>query len=267
MSKKKGKKENKKKGKKSGKTNSKSKIKIKKRDYFIYGGLILAILIALFVSSSDLGIMNDNNNQSSDQEEVVATVNQEKITREDLDLHKTVLQQQGQNVGDERALQDLINQKLLYQEAKKEVNLSDKQVEANLEQRLASQGMSLDDFKQQISKQGEDYGEIKNRLRKQIILSQYYQVVRQESDINVSDDEAKTFYEQNEQMISQQAPNSSFEDLKPVIKQQLKQQKMQQVVQNLLNNLRSNASIQINEEKLNKNTQPTKVELPSGMAQ
>ena len=256
MTKKKG---NKKKSSGKG-TKQRMKKELKKR-YPVYIAILVLLFLLLYaVIGSGIGVSDDTSS------EVVAEVNQEKITRQELDTYKSTLEQQGQPTDDMTALQNLIDRKILYQEATKTANISKEEVENNLEQQLSSQQMTLDDFKQQLEKQGKDYDSVLDDYRKQMILSQYYQQISQSQEFNVSDEEARSFYDENEELISQQAPNSSYEDLKPVIKQQIKQQKVQQQLQAIVSNLRENATIDIKEEKLNQTQTNNQMNLPSGMA-
>lgn len=264
MAKKKGKKGNKKSsGKKSNsKKSTKQRIKkeLKKRYPVYISVLVLLFLLLYAVIGSGIGLPGETSS------EVVATVNQEKITREDLDSYKSTLEQQGQSSDDMSALQNLIDRELLYQEAKNQMNISDEDVENALEQQLDSQGQSLDDLKQQVEKQGRDYDSVLENYKKQMVLSQYYQSIMQGPGMNVTDQEVRDFYDENEEAISQQAPNSTYEDIKPAIKQQLQQQKAQQKLQTIVTNLRENANINIKEENLNQTQQNNQMEVPSELA-
>ncbi len=245
---------NKKENKETKKIISKPKIKNKSIKRYIDYGIVFVILIlaGFFAFNMD----NTNNNQEDNKEEtIVAKVNQEEITREDLDAYKVMLEQEGGASDDMTAIQGLINQKILYQEAKKEIEISPSETEQIMKQQLSNQGMTLEEFKSQVNKQGQDYDEVIGSFKQQIILSQYYQNMINDSGVNITDKEAKDFYEENKEIFLQQAPNSSYEDLEEIIKEKLKSQKTQGLLQEKIMKLRENAEIEIVEENLNQTQQ------------
>lgn len=239
----------KKENKETKKIISKPKIKNKSIKRYVVYGIVLVILILAGILAFSM-----DNNQGTDSE-IVAKVNQEEITREDLDSYKVMLEQQGQASDDMTAIQSLINQKILSQEAKKEIEISSSETEEIMKQQLSNQGMTLEDFKNQVKNKGQSYEEVMESFKQQIILSQYYQSIINESETNITDEEAKDFYEENKEIYLQQAPNSSYEDLEETIKEQLKNQKTQESLQNKIMKLRENADIEIIEENLNQTQQ------------
>jgi len=195
-----------------------SKNKKPKKTYLVYGIVLIVLGLAIFFGIS-MGPQEDNK-----EETIVAKVNQEEITREDLDAYKVMLEQEGGASDDMTAIQSLINQKILYQEAKKEIEMSSGETEQIIKQQLSNQGMTLEDFKNQVEAQGQNYEEVMKSFEKQLILSQYSQNIINESEVNITDKEAKG------------------------------------LLQEKIMDLRENADIEIIEENLNQ-TQPNQMDL------
>ena len=66
------------------------------------------------------------------------------------------------------------------------------------------------------------------------------------AEINVSEEEMKESYEQNKEAFSQSGQDASFEELKPQLEQMLKQQKQSQAINQYLEKLREDAEINKN---------------------
>ena len=106
---------------------------------------------------------------------VLATVNGEDITSEDVTETKQSLSQKGQQISEEQALEQTINQRLLSQKVKEEnVTVSTEEAESTIRAQLAQQNMTLENYKSQLEMQGISYKEelesLKNRMATQKYL-------------------------------------------------------------------------------------------------
>lgn len=177
----------------------------------------------------------------SSKEDIIATVNGEEITQNQVKQIQEDLLEQGQKITEKQAVNQIIDITLLSDKAEKEgYSLSKQEVEETLGLQLAQQGRSLEDIKQEIETQGMDYEKLIEDYRKQISIQEYIDNLL-EKEINVNESEIKEFYEQNKQFLGE---NESFEDVEEELKQFLEQQKQQQIVMNLIQDLRENAEIE-----------------------
>ncbi len=146
-----------------------------------YFTLIISILLFL------IGFSILFSGCSSNENKVIAEVENEKITQ--ADLNKELNQQYGREV-----LQTLIDQKLIQLEAKKK-NITVNENELNQEIEKISLNLGgLDKFKEQIKSKGIDFEEYKNKLKLDILL-------RKLIISSLSEDEIKVFYENNKESL------------------------------------------------------------------
>lgn len=160
---------------------------------------------------------------------VVATVNGAPIDR--LSFTNEL-----QNTAGKQVLNTMVTKKLIEQEAqKKHISVSDKEVQdevnktnenlakngQNLEQALAAQGMTINDFKEQV------------RIQK--MVEKLF-----EKDIQVSDKEIQDYIDQNKDAL---ANAGTGDQLKATVKQQLQQQKLSEKFQAWITDAQKSAKI------------------------
>jgi parvulin-like peptidyl-prolyl isomerase len=87
--------------------------------------------------------------------DVVATVNGEEITSGEVEEVQQMFAMQGQQVSEEDALEQVIDQKVLSQHAQEgEYAVTDQEAESMIESQLVQQNATLDQYKQQLEMQG-----------------------------------------------------------------------------------------------------------------
>jgi len=96
-----------------------------------------------------------------------------------------------------QALEQLIAQELLIQEAKKQnININDEQVQAELQRAASSQNLSMEDFEQLLKAYGQDMEEVKKQIREGLT---YEKILEKQwegkTDVNTPD--ARQYYENN----------------------------------------------------------------------
>lgn len=220
--------------------------------------LLIGVLVAIVVvgagwfifsgpqnnnNASTDGSQNLNLTNNSDGNEVVAKVNGEEIKSQQITRSKQALGPRGQQVSDRQVLQQLVSQELLGQKAEEEgYSVSKEEAESSLQSQLQQQDMSLEEYKKQLESQGISYESQLPRLRRDLATQNYIDAEVGSQDSEVSDEEAKKFYDQQKQQSPDEMP--PYEEIKPQIKQTLKQQKQQQAIRPLLKKLRQDANIE-----------------------
>jgi len=160
---------------------------------------------------------------------LVALVNNKPIWR--IKLIQELEKQGGKQVAD-----TLVNKLLVYQDAaKKGVSVSSQDVDneyKKLEEQLKSQGTSLQDA---MALQGLKENDLREEIRFSLLLKKLLS-----DKINVSDDEAKEYFDKNKEMFEK---GKTFDELKDQIKSFLSNQKMSQAYQSFLEELKSSSKI------------------------
>lgn len=182
--------------------------------------LIIAILVVLILAMAGYLLKG---------ELIVATVNGKPIFRHTLiaELEKT---------SGKQALDTLIARTLILQEAKrKNVSISDEEISQEIEkisQQVESQGQSLEQI---LAFQGLTRKDLEGQIRVQKIAEKLVG-----ASVEVSDEEAAEYFENNKSMFSE---GTTFDQVKEEIKNQLKQEKINQEIQAWFDNLKKSAKI------------------------
>jgi foldase protein PrsA len=134
------------------------------------------------------------------------------------------------------ALESLINDTLIEQEAKKaNVVVTDSEIQAELEKvkkDLEAQGMNLDTA---LSTQGMSMNDFQENLR----MKQTVEKILKD-DIQVSDEDVKKYFEENKELFGEGA---KFEDLEQSIKDQLRSEKLSVEFQTWYSKLKEESDI------------------------
>ncbi len=185
-----------------------------------------------------------NGDKKGGSGEVVARVNGEKISSQELARTQQALGQSGAQLSDKEVLDQLINKELISQEAQKQgYSITDQEAESMLKSRLQQQNKSLEEFKQQLNSQNASYESQLTRLKKDLAIQKYLDKELQDQNFEVTDEEAKNFYDRRKAQSSNgQLP--SYEQVAPQMKQAVKQQKRQQAIESLAQKLKEDANIE-----------------------
>jgi multidrug efflux pump subunit AcrA (membrane-fusion protein) len=174
---------------------------------------------------------------------VVATVNNEDITSEDVAAVQQSLLQQGQQISEDDVLEYVINQKVLEQKVQQEnIVVTNEEAESVIEQQLAMQGVTLDDYKQQIESMGVSYESELENIKNQIATQQFLESQLEGQIFNVTEEEAQEFYEMYKAQSPEEVP--SYEELQPQIITTLEQQKQQEAISIIIQGLRTAANVE-----------------------
>lgn len=246
--------------------------------------LIAALIVPTTIFAQEMDVdtdqpadpsLEENAEQQEGQGEVVAEVNGEEITQEDLAKQANVNQllqqisqvdqsfvqllansEEGNAVLEEyqtQQLDSLINNVLLEQQVEEEdITLSESEADEFYQQQkesiLQNNNMSEDEFKSALKEQGyESESEYKDEIMEnpQFKINKLIEE-KVASDVDISEEELKEEYEKNKENFQQQDEDVSFEDVKPRLEQMLVQQKQSQQVNEYLEELKDDAEIEKN---------------------
>ncbi|WP_227492494.1 SurA N-terminal domain-containing protein [Brevibacterium sp. CFH 10365] len=201
---------------------------------------------------------------TKDIPEVVAEVNGEKIVKDDfVPLFETQYQQmqmQAQQSGqpvDEKDLkkqtaENLVSTEVLVQEAdKRDISVTDKDIDKGLKESAKSGQMSEKDFLKAMKDQGMDEEKVRSELKNQLKIEGL--VEDEYGEFKVSGEEIGQAYEQakaqQEQMAQQggqgQQEMPPIEEMRPQLKEQVKNQKSTEATQKYAKKLRKQADVTI----------------------
>ncbi|MBW2983280.1 SurA N-terminal domain-containing protein [Candidatus Woesearchaeota archaeon] len=174
---------------------------------------------------------------------VVAVVNDQEVSAEEVDALQRSFAQQGRNVSSDEALEHLIDQVVLAQKVHEEgITVSDEEAEAEIERQLSTQGVGLDEFKQHLESRGASYEDELEALKPQLAIQAFLRN-KTPGEFNVSDEEVQAFYE----MYKQRTPEEEqvpFEEIKHRIVSTLEQQRREEAINDLIQEYREEADVE-----------------------
>lgn len=211
---------------------------------FIFLIVVGFLLGACNSKTSEVGKTDDHN-------EVVATVNGEKILKKDydtqLELTKATYEQQGMAIEDldtkakeemeKTVLDQLINTELLLQTAQNEgITVEGKEINAEFD-KVKSQFKDDQQFKEALKKNKVTEETLKDEIKNQLVIKK--SIDRSIGEISVSEEEVKTMYDQyKEQMASVKQEPEAFDTMKSQLEQQVIAQKKSEKVMTMIEDLR-----------------------------
>ncbi len=225
---------------------------VKSKKTVLLGIAILMLLtFFLFAGCTDQQEQTQNNvdtetdSTSNKTSSLLATVNDEEITLEEVSRMQQTYAQQGQQLSEENALEQVIDEEVLFQKAQYEgYDLNDTEAETTLETTLQQQNQTLETYKQYLQQQNVSYEQQLKTYKEQLSIQSYLDAALKGQDFTVTDQEAEAYYQSYEQQSSEEIP--PYEDLKSQIIDYLKQQKQNEAINTLVQDLREEADIQYN---------------------
>lgn len=165
---------------------------------------------------------------------VVAIVNGEEITSEEVTILQQSYMQQGQQLSEKEALDQIIDQKLLNQQALQDEYMpTTEEAEIEIETLLQQQGMTLDDYKQQLAQQGMNYEESLQNFKEDLAIQNYVEAALKEREFEGLRDEAESelesmlqLYNMSKDELTQQLAQMgmTYEDFLQDIKKDIAQE-------------------------------------------
>ncbi len=188
---------------------------------FTIGATVVSLLILALVAVNVYQYVHNRDASN------VASVNGAQITSTDF------VRAAGEQ---DQALQSLIDQKLIQQEAKKEkVSIPDSQITSEINA-IKQQLGTPQQFQAALKRANLTEAQLRDQIRTKDLAQKMGA-----KNITVTDDEAQTYYNQNKAQFGSQ----SFDQSKDQIKTQLLQQKQNEAIQTWISDLRAKAKIAV----------------------
>jgi len=219
--------------------------------------LIIILLIVLVIGAGLWYVLSSDKGADLDLENgTAAIVNGEKIANKDLQTQITQTKQmypeQDLNLEQEKQLEaqildQMIGSILLKQEAKKQdIAVDQEEINSQMSQMIQNLG-GEEAFNEQLQSAGLTEKQLRERMKEQVLVQKYIDSEIPQQELEVTDEEIKTYFNQ---IMAQQGEGSelpSFEEMeesqKEQLRSQLKQQKQSLGVQQLIEQLKQEAEI------------------------
>lgn len=217
-------------------------------------GIVVLILLAIgaifyftdIIPKDSLDLNNEEAEQV-DEEEKAALVNGETISKGELEAR--VKQVNAQTPGTssvtdqqkKQILQEMVDEELLYQEAKKEGVSADNQTIESEYQNTIEQFESEEQFQEALQENDLTEESLKKNIERGIVLNEYIKQIQEDSDVEVTEEEIQNFYDEN---IAGEEEAPELEEVKDQIEQQLLQEQTGQITNQKLEELKETADIQ-----------------------
>lgn len=205
-------------------------------------GIAVAILIVLVL------VIIFYNKIFPSQGDVVAVVNGEKITAKEFNALEM---RYGYNLYKEAGLTEMeflngtvIPLKLLLQEAGKQgITITDNETEENITDMLNTNGMTKQDLESQLKLQNMTYEDYKQASKDGLIVTKLLNAVI--PTINVTEQDAKDFYNSNKNLFKSNTTIMKFDEVKAKIIEYLKNMKFKEQAGKFIEDVKGKADVQI----------------------
>ncbi|MFP4567499.1 MAG: hypothetical protein ACLFN8_01000 [Candidatus Woesearchaeota archaeon] len=188
------------------------------------------------LSQDDNLIEIGNENQEEELPEIAATANGDIILTEEVLSFQSQMMMQGVQLNLDDALTELINRRLIIQEAKNrgyEVTIQD------VKDLFLKQGFEEEQLKETIDSQGMNYEEF---LESQMDDTLFILLLEEEKEkVEVTDENAQAFYEENKHLLEE---NVTYEEVEQEIYDILKEQESMEALTEILNEALLTAEIE-----------------------
>jgi len=215
--------------------------------------IIISVLFLMPIDIQPDKISSDNVDVVPQSENpVVAEINDEVIRLNEVEDTIQSYLSQGQQLGKSAALDRIIVETLLVEEAEsRDISLTINEAEEQLTSTYQQSGLTKQQFEERLEQLGTTYDKTLEMYRSQLIINELLTEKLSDAQITVTDEEAKLFYDQNLAVIKSQMGNTTvFEDVSPQIKSTIEQQKQQQLISDFIEELRDDAMILTYKDRL-----------------
>ncbi|MEA3399490.1 MAG: peptidylprolyl isomerase [Patescibacteria group bacterium] len=209
----------------------------------IIGVLILTIAILGIVSGWNFYIFNSDNNNLNDNP-ILVSINGEEIYQTDIDEQWNSLPIQTRaSITREQILEELINEKLLLQKAEElNISMSKEEVEESIEAQLIQLGSSIDEYKQILEAQESNFENIIDMYQRQLTIAKLFEEETSAEDLNISQEEVQSYYENNEDEFFQEE-KVKVRHILSSINEEVNESEALQQSEELLDQIESNENI------------------------
>lgn len=203
-------------------------------------GIVFVAVIILFAALFTAWMTPQEPTTVPGDDEVVAVVNGQAITQQDVVLVQSALGQQAQMMGEEELVDQLIMQTLLLQEAEvRGITVTHEEARAEFSALLEAQGVSEDEFSGLLAQQGQDLDLLLEEFRKNLVLEQ---LAAELDEVSVTEEDAIEFYEEYAAIAGEDTP--SYEELREEIIEFLEEQERARALTDLAEALAQDATIE-----------------------
>lgn len=218
--------------------------------------LSIVVAIAVLAAAALLYVLvaqNDRTEGAVREDDAVAALDGETITRSELNAYITQIEESGAMVPDAQqaeeraeferlALDQLINDRLLRSMIQADSELvTDAEVDAGIAE-LRGQFESAEAFEQQLAALGISDTLLRSEIRQQIAAERYFENHADAQGMRVSDEDVETAYQE---IAATQDDLPPFEDVAAQLRVELEQQQLQTLVRAEIERLRAEADIEI----------------------
>jgi len=190
-----------------------------RRTIAIVAGVVASAVIAVVLILATVG---------APDADLLAVVNGDRITSEDVAKLQARYEACRTSIDPDRALEQLVIERLLYGEARREPYLpTTDELEQELQAQLEADGFTLAEFQVELELHGISYDEYLETFRRELAIRNYV-----DAEIQVTEQQARERYEEYQQTPHLLLP--PFQEVKEQITLELKQEAMVALIQQLL---------------------------------
>ena len=172
----------------------------------------------------------------------VLNVNGEEVLAQDIAIVQMQLQQQGFQVSEEQALEQVITNVVLLQAVQKQnFEISDEEAEQELIQLLSSQGFTIEDLRADLDEQGISYEATLEDFKERIAVDRFLEQNVDSSSVEVTQEEVEEFYAMYSMEMGEETP--PLEEIELQIIAQLEQDKVRELQTQFIDQLIEEADI------------------------
>jgi hypothetical protein len=220
----------------------------------VSGSVISAVVLTLFLFMPSEITLNEIKftKQEDENNPVVAEINDKKIRLSDVQDAVNMEISQGQVIDGTTALDRMIAKILLLEEAQaRNITITMTEVEDEIISMYTQSELSQAQFEEKLEEIGTTYDQTLEMYREELIINKMLADEVSKAEIQISDEEVKTVFEENRDVILAQVGNSTvFEDVSSQIKTTLLQQKQQEIALDIIEHLKNKAVIITYEDRL-----------------
>jgi len=208
----------------------------KKLIYLLIGFLLIALLVIAIVT-----FFRPKNEITEDK--VLVLVNGEPVYSDEVKTRTDWLRlMNGMPITDIEALELSVDLELLVQEAKRRnMSVAEEELQTLFSDMAISVGITYAELQKYIEGYGINYGTLRTIIKKELLASKLIEEVVYSKEI--TEEELRKYYEENKMFFVHQN-QSSFEDVRDILKQQLSVLGAEERYRALLAQLRANAVIE-----------------------
>ena len=175
--------------------------------------------------------------EAPDLPEVVAVINGDEILGEQVLDFQLNMQMQGQAMSIEQAIEQLLMQKVLFQEA---VSRGFDATVEDVENMFIEQGESIENIREILESQGISYDLFIEEQIQSLVITQLIEDIS--SEVEISDEEARQIYDEQSELLGDERP---FEEAKDEIKQVLAMQQANFLISQLAADLIEDSDLEL----------------------